>query len=263
MHFDELIVFVIIINLILLAFVVGIVFFVMHYRKRKLESEKEKSLIKKEHEKQLLELQFEIQSQTMQEIGREIHDNVGQKLTLASLYTQQLDYENKYHEIHDRINAVTMVINESLSELRALSKNLTNQQIEQQPLKKLLEDEMERIKNISGYQVKTEIDINNGHSTLAKTIVFRIVQEFFQNSIKHAKADILTLQLNHNTQNLYLLLKDNGKGFVYESEKHKGIGLENMKKRAAMLGAQIQIQSEPGIGTALTLIIPNEKLKFI
>lgn len=261
MQFNELIVFVIIINIILLAFVVGIVFFIAQYRKRKLQSEKEKALIKKEHEKQLLELESEIQSQTMEYIGREIHDSVGQKLTLAALYTQQINFDNHYPEIHERINSITTVINESLSELRALSKSLANNHMEQFPLKKLLEDEAEKIKNITGYHVDARITETNGHSALIKNIIFRTVQEFFQNSIKHSKADTLTVSLDQNEQGLVLFLKDNGKGFMYDAKKtYDGIGLENMKKRSAVIGAQLHIKSAPGKGTELTLTIPNEKL---
>ena len=58
-------------------------------------------MISEAHTKELLSTQIEMQTQTMQYIGREIHDNVGQKLTLASLYTQQLAYENKAPQIND------------------------------------------------------------------------------------------------------------------------------------------------------------------
>ena len=129
MQQTETIIFIIIANILLLVFVVGIILFILQYKKKKIEHAKEKSMIAETHTKELLATQLEMQTQTMQHIGREIHDNVGQKLTLASLYTQQLAYENKAPHINDKIENISNIINDSLAELRQLSKTLTDDTI--------------------------------------------------------------------------------------------------------------------------------------
>jgi len=98
-----------------------------------------------EHQKELLSTQLEKQNQTMQHIGREIHDNVGQKLTLTSLYTQQLAFENKAPHSNDSIENTSKIINESLSELRELSKTLTDNSIELKSINELIAAEVKKI----------------------------------------------------------------------------------------------------------------------
>lgn len=231
------------------------------YRKRKIDSHQEKENMRIEFQQQQMQMELEIQSQTMQEIGREIHDNVGQKLTLASLYTSQLDYDNEYPQIHSRINNISNIINESLNELRALSKSLISQNIEQQSLRQLLETEIKKIGAAGGYTCDVNIAGSNGHSTLLKTIIYRTVQEFFQNSLKHAAATHISLRLETGPHGIQLFLQDNGKGFQYDSTKnYKGSGIENMKKRAAIIGAQFQYSAAINTGTTLALFIPHEKI---
>lgn len=242
-------------------FFAGVIALFLQYKNKRALIEKEKLLIQQQHKQELLKAEFEIQQQTMQEIGREIHDNVGQKLTLASLYTQQLDFDKQYPQIHDRINSVSHIINESLQDLRALSKSLTSSHIENQPLKLLLETEMEKVAAVSGFSCDVQINAKNGYSTFFKTLILRIVQEFFQNSIKHAAGNRLTLQLNHHTDGVLLQLSDNGKGFDYAARgNYSGIGLKNIEKRAALVGGELSIGSTPGEGTFLKWFISEDKL---
>jgi signal transduction histidine kinase len=87
--------------------------------------------------------QLEIQQATMQQIGRELHDNIGQKLTLVSLYVQQMLYENKAPEASERIDQVSQIINQSLQDLRSLSKTLTDDNINQKEIVTLIQEEVD------------------------------------------------------------------------------------------------------------------------
>jgi signal transduction histidine kinase len=253
--------YIIIFFIAFILFFIGVVSLFIQYKNKQKLAIKEKEILEHHHQKELLEAQLYMQTQTMQEIGIEIHDNVGQKLTLASLYTQQLDFDNKYPEITERVNSISNIINESLNELRNLSKNLTNSYIEELSLKELIENEIEKIKQTNRYQFYINIDTENGYATLTKTILIRVVQEFFQNTMKHTNATILGVQLQRKVDGLHLALTDNGKGFDNnEIASKKGIGLQNMKKRIALVGGTMQIQSVINNGTTLTLSIPNDKL---
>lgn len=257
----EVIVILVCFLVVFTAFIVGLLLFMVQAKKNRTTFIQEKITIQHQHQQEILRTELEMQTQTMQEIGREIHDNVGQKLTLASLYTQQLDYDNQYPEITERVNSISNIINESLNELRSLSKNLTNDHIKEKPLKELIEIEIEKIKLAHHYQLDIIMDSVNGYSVLTKTILVRVVQEFFQNTMKYANASLISLHLQRKEDGLHLLLNDNGKGFHYtENEKYKGIGLQNMKKRVALVGGAISIVSVIEKGTSLSLFIPNEKL---
>ena len=83
-------------TIILIAIAIAFLFVMLIYRRRKLEHLQEVEAMKEKYHKEMLETQVDIQKDTMQQIGREIHDNVGQKLTLAALYAEHLNLaENK------------------------------------------------------------------------------------------------------------------------------------------------------------------------
>jgi signal transduction histidine kinase len=256
----EAITFIIIGNILLLILFVGIILFVFQFRKRKVEHEKEKDMITEIHAKEILSTQLEMQTQTMLHIGREIHDNVGQKLTLASLYTQQLAYENKAPHINDKIENIGTIINESLAELRQLSKSLTDDKIKNHTIIDLLKEECEKINQLKKCIViftceQYKIDLNYQQ----KSILLRIVQEFLQNSIKHAQCESINILLMSDEIGVKLFLQDDGNGFDASINTNKGIGLSNMKKRAEMIGGKFALESKVGNGTELTIEIPNDK----
>lgn len=256
----EINIFIIIANIILLIFIVGIIIFIFQYRKRKLVHIKETETLAELHQQELLSTQLEMQTQTMQYIGREIHDNVGQKLTLASLYTQQLAYENKAPQINDKIENISHIINESLVELRQLSKSLTDDSIADNTLTDLLQQECDRVNNTKKCNVHF---IRNQKNTVlpyqTKSILVRIVQEFLQNSIKHAGCKNIDVTLTGNDESVQLQLRDDGNGFDLNSATGNGIGLNNMKKRTELIGGKFYLESKVGTGTKLNIEIPLPK----
>ena len=98
----EIIITIFLFNVFFILFIIGIIVFIRQYKLKKNEHNIMLQNQYEEHQKELLSNQIEIQKQTMQDIGREIHDNIGQKLTLASLYSQQLAYENKAPHINEK-----------------------------------------------------------------------------------------------------------------------------------------------------------------
>ncbi len=253
----EIVIFIIIANVLFLVFIVGIILFILQYKKRKVSHKKEKDMITETHAKELLSTQLEMQTQTMQHIGREIHDNVGQKLTLASLYTQQLAFENKAPLINGKIENISSIINESLSELRQLSKSLTDDRITENSIYQLLHQECNIINDLKECKVTfTCLEKNIQLPYQTKSILLRIVQEFIQNSIKHAKCENITVSLQKLSTSITLILQDNGKGFDKNTISQKGIGLSNMKKRTEIIGGIFSLESNLGVGTTLSIEIP-------
>ena len=258
----EILVFIIAANILLLVVIFGIVLFIIQYRRRKLLQTKEKETMIEIHQQELLTTQLEMQTQTMQHIGREIHDNVGQKLTLASLYTQQLAYENKAPHINDKIENIGNIINESLTELRQLSKSLTDDSIANNNISALLQQECDKVNDLK----KCSVVFSTNQKNLllpyqVKSILLRIVQEFLQNSIKHAQCRNITVTLKEEKTALLLHLEDDGKGFEATAfVDAKGIGLSNMKKRTELIGGNYHLESNTGKGTHLNIEIPLHKI---
>lgn len=253
----EYLLIIILFNVFLLAFIISAIIFVVQYKNKKRESQAQLAQQEILHQKELLATEMEIQSQTMQHIGREIHDNVGQKLTLASLYTQQLAYENKAPNINEKIENIGEIINQSLKELRHLSKSLTDNTIEKGSIISLLQQEFERIKELRKFKVN--LDITNEDLALtyqAKNVILRVTQEFLQNSMKYSNCKTISSSIHKIDGKLKMVLNDDGIGFDAEGTVENGIGLTNMKKRVELIGGFFQLQSKKSEGTTLTIEIP-------
>ncbi|WP_438424311.1 sensor histidine kinase [Aquimarina macrocephali] len=247
----------IIFNVIFIAFIGAIVVFIREYHRKKKAYIEQIKTIDILHKKELLKTQMEIQVQTMKSIGREIHDNVGQKLTLSSLYLQQLVYESKAPEIIDSIKNINIIINESLEDLRHLSKSLTDDTIENNTIFELIENECKKISNLKKCKISFKSDSQiKPVSYRKKSILLRISQEFIQNSIKHASCEKIDISLYENEGKLHLKLQDDGKGFDVENLKTNGIGIKNMKKRTEMIDGIFNLESNIKNGTKLTVVIP-------
>ena len=256
----ELLITLILFNIFFVLFVAAIMVYIRKYKQRKKEYINEIEVKNEIHKRELLATQLEIQQATMQQIGRELHDNIGQKLTLVSLYTQQLLYENKVPEVSERIDQVSQIINQSLQDLRSLSKTLTDDNINQKEIVTLIQEEVDNTNSFKKCKVSFEhnfkqLDLGFAH----KNVLLRIMQEFIQNSIKHAKCKNIFINLNTSEESLWELnIKDDGVGFDKSNIKSNGIGLTNMKNRAEIIGANFSLDSEKNRGTSLTIILKKQ-----
>lgn len=258
-------IFIVLINLILFVFIGGIIVFFLKYHKRKLINETEKSMLNEMHAQEMLSAKLDVQQQVMQDIGREIHDNVGQLLTVASLYAHQIVYENQHPGNNDQINEIGKIVDESLVALRTLSRNLLQQNIAFHELAETLQQECKRINALNICEVKCSFnEVDYPISTAINNILLRISQEFIQNSLKHAACKHITISFHHDSDGLAVHLKDDGTGFKIAPANNsgRGIGIGNMQKRAEMVGATFLLKSELQKGTFLDIFIPAGKLNY-
>jgi signal transduction histidine kinase len=253
----ELLITIILFNLFFVLFVVAIMVYIKKYKLRKREYLNEIKITNAIHQKELLTTQLEIQQATMQQIGRELHDNIGQKLTLVSLYTQQLVHENKVPQENQRIEQIYQIINSSLQDLRSLSKNLTNDNISENEIVTLIQEEVNNINALK--KCRVTFDHHSEGIVLEfvkKNVLLRITQEFLQNSLKHAHCNNIMIRLSSSPEIfLSLTIQDDGLGFDYHKITSDGIGLKNMKKRAEVIGGKFSLESKLGFGTTITVIL--------
>lgn len=251
----ELYLTIILFNIFFVLFLVAVMIYIRKYKQRKIEYLNEIQLKNEIHQKELLATQLEIQQATMQQIGRELHDNIGQKLTLASLYIQQLLYENKILEESERIDQVSQIINQSLQDLRSLSKTLTDDNINQKDIVTLVQEEVDNASVLKKCKIHFEHNFEyHDLDFVYKNVLLRITQEFIQNSIKHSKCKNIFIKLNTTEENLWELnINDDGIGFDIDKILSNGIGLTNMKNRTAIIGAEFNLESNKNRGTMIEI----------
>lgn len=253
----ELLITIVIFNTFFLMFIVAVMIYIRKYKLRKKEYLNDIKINNEIHQKELLATQLEIQQATMQQIGRELHDNIGQKLTLVSLYTQQMLYENKVPHVTERIEQVSNIINQSLTDLRSLSKTLTDDHINSKSIITIIQEEVNNMQALK----KCNIHFSHNYSSKEmdvsyKNLILRITQEFIQNSLKHSKCRNIFINLHESSEYIWKLqIKDDGIGFNKNNIKSNGIGLTNMANRAKMMGAEFSLDSLENVGTILHIAL--------
>lgn len=220
-------------------------FAIFQRRKNKLLEEQEEA--QKRFEKEITETQIEIREETLRNISWELHDNIGQLLTLAKIQIEQTCCP-------EELDNVSETVTKSLTELRALSKLINPEFINSVRLQEALRLEIERFNRLQYINASLSIqgeqrEVDQKHGI----IIFRILQEFFSNTIKHSKAANLNVVLNYRKDELEIWAKDDGIGFDASKETHKGIGLENIKNRAKVINVKAELQSELEKGTSLKI----------
>lgn len=232
----ELIVFIILINIVLFVFIIGVVFFVIQYKKRKQLHGFELKRIREDFANELLKIQLDAQKDTMVEIGKEIHDSLGQKLSLASIYLHKVVIDIKEIKV-EQIDEINAILDESLIELRQISTTLIKEDATKVSLEKLVINDISRIQQLNDIVIDCDINADLTVLSSKQTLMLRrLIQEFLQNSIKHSKANNIKLNFSRLGKDLVLVCSDNGIGFDINSTK-RGNGLNNIESRLKDINA--------------------------
>lgn len=203
---------------------------------------------KKQFEKEINESQVEIREQILRNISWELHDNIGQLLTLAKIQLQSVaEKPENIVEINDNLTNI-------LNEVRSLSKVINPDFITNINLADAIQLEINRFNRLN--YIKSELNIVGEAFIIdpkAEIVIFRILQEFFSNTIKHSRASELKVDLHFDDDKISIKAFDNGKGFDTKQIAQNGIGVSNMRKRGLLINAEINLESEINKGTLLTI----------
>ena len=215
----------------------------------------EKRRLQEDFRNQLLQSQIEVQEQTFQQIGKELHDNVGQLLSTSRMLIGLA--ERNLENPPDTLLTANATIGQAISELRSLSKSLDKEWLEQFDLIHNLQTEINRIN--AGNEVKASLHCNTQLQLppAKRVILFRIIQEAMQNAVKHGKSSRIDISIIRKHTMLEITIQDNGVGFDINMQS-TGMGLVNMQHRAAALNGVLKYHSGiEGAGTAVIVSIPE------
>lgn len=252
---EFIIAFILVSVLLILAMAVFISLVIYRYQQKQNLYFKDIETLKTAHKNTLLQAQLEIQEQTFQNISREIHDNIGHKLTLAKLYLNTLEFADG-HKPFQQVNDSVNIIGEAINDLSDLSRSMSSEIILNNGIIKALEHELNQLKRSGLYQITFSTTGNPVYlSNNTELVLFRIVQEVLNNIVKHAAATDINMQLHYSENHLIITIHDNGKGFNVH-EKHKGVGVQNIKNRTVILKGDVYINSTGYCGTEIKIKIP-------
>ncbi len=246
-------------TLVAFIFITIIILFIVFYRSRRAIYRKEKEALTSVYKSELTSAKMEIQETTLQHFTREIHDNIGQKLAVARIYINRLEAAKAASGEKSELEQISKLMGDAISDLRTIANTLNPEYITDLGLIKSLQNEAERINQLQIVDCNLMIkgDRQEALTSQQELLLFRICQEFIQNSIKHSGCKEINIHLDFGEQHFTMQLEDDGAGFDYNGviERSSGLGLKNMLNRTKMLGGEIEIRSGNGTGLALTLPI--------
>ncbi len=226
--------------------------------RKRAEMEKDAALAREEKARLDYTLQL-IASQEAERtrIAAELHDSLGQNLLLIKNRAQlALMKERIDDEMEEQIEAISTLAAQSIAEARSISHDLHPYQLDHLGLTRALKAMVEKAEESSGVEFKGKFDnVDDLFSKEAALNLYRVVQESVNNVLKHSRAGKARVTLERDVHEVQLTIEDDGCGF--NSKKNgKGMGLKNIAERSRILGGTLKVESRPGHGAHIEIIIP-------
>ena len=197
----------------------------------------------------------------MKTISQELHDNIGQSLSVIKLWMAIAPIE-KCHEAWEGVQNSKEMLNKVIRDMADLTKSLHTDRITDIGLSEAIRFDLVTIRKAGLLKIDLDIQGDEFHFPDQKSIfIFRMYQEIMNNIIKHSQASqVLVSLLYSGNDNFVLTIQDNGIGFDVKQMKESGsgsggLGLKSMRNRAKMIGADLSILSEPGKGTSISVTV--------
>jgi two-component system NarL family sensor kinase len=240
----------------MLVLAMAIVFFVHFYQRRMLENKLKQQSLEAEYQQKMLLAALESQENERQRLAGDLHDSIG--AMLSAIRISMLTAARSENANADGFQQVKVMIDETIDSVRRISRDLMPSTLQKFGLGQAIREICDQYASASG--IKIEFSQQGEEQPLEKSaqiMLFRIIQELLNNSMKHSKASHITVSVRWS-ELLTIVVEDNGIGFNFEELKlsAKGLGLFNMQNRAKMLGGNLQYESNRTNGTLASVAIP-------
>ena len=231
--------------------------FLLSYQKRKQDYVNEKRHMQNRFTEALLQSQLETHEATLHQISEEIHDNIGQLLSSTKMLLGIT--ERNLDSIPETLKTAEQTLGKAIQDLRSLSKSLNKEWLHQFNITENLKNEVERIN--TARTIQAEYFTSTTFLPMqaeAQVMLFRIVQEALQNSIKHASAQHITVRTLYGDKHITVTVQDDGVGIEPSKKIKDGVGMMNMRHRTQLLGGSIAWNTLPQ-GTQVLITLPVQQ----
>lgn len=251
MHSADLRFTIVIITLVIMLLIAVVVITIFIANRRHVQREVQ-------YERELRAAEQEVREQVLVNVARELHDNIGQLLTVLHMQLEQQKFINP--AAVPVLAPMSETLSQTMMEVRRVGRSLNSELLDVNGLRNTIEYEVQRLRQLSGYTIHwiqdTEPVVLNKDQ---KVIVFRIFQEIINNTLKHSGATVINISLSGGNS-FRLEVADNGKGFDLEGimRSSAGSGLKNIISRARLAKLKCNIITANGKGTIFTLDQANQ-----
>ena len=194
------------------------------------------------------------QDQERNRLAQDIHDGIGGALAGIKLELSQVNTSLK----NNKIDQIIIKMQTAFNELRLISHNLSVSSLKEKKFDFLINKLKEEYKSRGEFDIEILIFPENAMNAMPHNTryqLFRVIQELFTNTSKHAKASKVVLSCTVFDEQINVIFEDNGSGFDFSKET--GIGLRNIKERLSIIDGTIVVESNKGTGTTIIIDIPR------
>lgn len=232
--------------------VVSLVFivFIVFHNKKMIEHQTKITEMELERSRQNLRDSIEIQENDLAKLGADLHDELGPTLSAVKLKINSLANGSANHQ--EEFTQLKSMIDHTIYNVRTLSHALYPNALKEFGIVNAVNDLIKRLSTLT--EIHFIVQMDPAANTLPYPVqlsLYRIIQEFYNNSLKHSDCTEITLNLSLQNDIIALDLSDNGKGFIAVEKQQEGLGLKNMRMRAEAINATFQLTSEKEKGAIL------------
>ncbi len=241
-------------------FVFYIVLFMIINKNKHRRYKMEKKEMEFRFENELLQTRLEVQEQALNQVSQEIHDNIGQTLSIAQMNLLSLTMVDADANLRNElIENSKNLLAKAITDLRNVSHVLNSENISRMGLEESIKKELNYITSFKN--LNFEVLVTGEPDNLSdekELMVFRIAQEAIANIVKHADASSVQISLQYLPTSFVMNISDDGVGFdpaEKQNDEKSGIGLMNMRQRVSLMQGELNVSSGAK-GTTIHLTIP-------
>jgi two-component system sensor histidine kinase DegS len=206
---------------------------------------------------------MEAQEAERERLGQEVHDGPAQALANAIFQVEYIDrvLDADPRQAHEELNLLRELMRRELGDIRAFITQLRPATVDELGLDTAIGEALDHLKVLPGLATSLDLRAPAGRLTNGqRTVALRIAQEALQNVRKHAGAHSVSVNSRMEDDNWVLEVRDDGRGFdigVVAARGRRNFGMQFMRERAELIGAQLDVRSRPEGGTVVRLAIPT------
>ncbi len=248
---------------IMLLLAIAIISFVVYYQKKLINAQIDKQKVEAAAQERMLSATIQTQESERKRIAKDLHDEIGALLAAIRLGVIQISRSAEADVAHVKMALESKsLIEDTIKNVRRISHDLMPATLEKFGLTAALTELVKKLEKASGIRIDLTYSEDaydlQPQSALA---LYRIVQELINNTLKHAAARKISINVKKMPDQLYLSVADDGKGFdlAHAQEQQDGkraLGMSSVDSRISLLHAQIAYDTAPGKGTCVTVSMP-------
>jgi PAS domain S-box-containing protein len=198
---------------------------------------------------------IEAQERERARIGRELHDDINQRLALLAIELENL--REHPSRVRSRAQQLWLRTNEIAADVQALSHELHSAKLEYLGVVAGMRSWCKELADRHNLQLDFQADVSTTLPSEIALTLFRILQEGLHNAVKHSGVKRMVVELSEHTNEIHLIIRDSGKGFDLQTAlQGEGLGLTSMRERVRLVNGSIAIDSRPMGGTTLLVSVP-------